>query len=129
MTITPRQHEIGRLAASGIPRSEIARRLGVTINTVHTILLRLFRRFGIESRRELAAHLLRCEVRDWNGGGRASSHGFREGDRLTVIGGRFAGRECVYVRAANSDQVRVRIGGGTFALRVKHLAKAEREAA
>lgn len=126
MTITPRQHEIARMAAAYIPRPEIARRLGVTRGTVDRTLNRLYHALNVSSRRELAPALLRVRVRHTNGGGKPSRLGLQRGDPVRVTGGRFHGFRGAYVGAANSEQIRVQIGGGVFALRARFV---EREAA
>lgn len=126
MTITPRQHEIARLAAAYLPRPEIARRLGVTRSTVDRTLNRLFHALGVSSRRELAPALMRVRVRHTNGGGRPSRLGLERGDPVRITGGRYVGFRGTYYSAANSAQIRVQIGGGVFALRARFV---EREAA
>jgi ribosomal protein L24 len=50
-------------------------------------------------------------------GGQASTTGLRRGDPVEITGGRFAGKRGEYVGAVNSRQIRVAIGGGTFAVR------------
>jgi DNA-binding CsgD family transcriptional regulator len=123
MKITPRQYEIGRLAATNLPRAEIARRAGASVRTVDVTLWRLFQRLGVSSRHELASALLQCEVRETNGGGQRSRLGFERGDPVVVRGGRFEGFVGEYVGSANSKQIRVRIGGGTFALRAQYVER------
>lgn len=130
MKLTPQQYELARLCATYVPRAEIARRLGLRERTVHTLLNRLFKRFAITSRRQLAPLLLKAEIRPCHGGGVTSSWGVEPGDEVIVHGGRFAGRRGIYLRASNSRQACVQIGGGVFALRARFIEKAhERRAA
>ena len=51
--LTPRQAEIARLAARGLPSKAIARRLVVSVRTVDNCLGQVYRRLGIASRAEL----------------------------------------------------------------------------
>lgn len=123
MTITPRQHEYLRLAATFLPRHEIARRLNVSHHTVDTILNRLFKALGVQSRREVARILPTLHVKHCNGGGRASTLGLVRGDKLQIVGGRFEGFHATYFSAANSTQVRVQIGGGVFAINKRFIER------
>lgn len=124
MKLTPRQYEIARLAASYLPRAEIARRLDTSIRTVDITLNRVFRRLGVSSRRELAHALPHVEVRETHGGGQRSRFGLERGDPVTITGGRFAGFRGAYVGAANSRQIRIQVGGGVFALRAAYVQRA-----
>lgn len=121
MTLTPLQASIARQLAAGLPMPEIARRRGCALGTVHVLSRRIRAKLGAQTPREIAAVLPLAEVRDWNGGGRPSSEGWRVGDPVRVMGGRFAGRDGEYVSTANSRQIRVRIGGGVFALARHHV--------
>ena len=51
--LTPREHEITTLAASGVTNDEIARSLFITAKTVETHLTRAYRKLGIAGRGEL----------------------------------------------------------------------------
>lgn len=53
--LTPRQREIARLAAQGLPSKAIARRLVVSVRTVDNYLGQVYRKLGIANRSELAA--------------------------------------------------------------------------
>lgn len=53
--LTPREHEIALLAASGLSSQEIADRLVLSVRTVDTHLQRTYRKLGIRRRDELAA--------------------------------------------------------------------------
>lgn len=127
--ITTRQYQFARLVATGVPRHEVARRLDVKVSTVHAMMSRLYRRLGVRSRRELAPMLLEVRVRDWNGGGRRSSHGLTRGDPVRITGGRFAGRTGEYVGNNNTAQIRIRVGGGVFALRAAFVERIDDQAA
>lgn len=124
MKLTPRQFEIARLAASYLPRAEIARRLDTSRSNVNCTLYRVFRRLGVSSRRELAHALADVEVRETNGGGQRSRLGLERGDSVTITGGRFAGFRGAYVGASNSRQIRIQVGGGVFALRALYVQRA-----
>lgn len=119
--LTPTQAEIARLLASGLPMPEIARRRGCALGTVHVLSRRIRSKLGAQTPREIAAVLPLAQVRDWHGGGRPSSEGWTPGDPVRVMGGHFAGRDGTYVSTANSNQIRIRIGGGVFALARHHI--------
>jgi DNA-binding CsgD family transcriptional regulator len=123
MKLTPRQFEIARMAASYLPRAEIARRLDTSVRTVDVTLYRVFRRLGVSSRRELAHALADVEIRETNGGGQRSRLGLERGDPVTITGGRFQGFRGAYVGASNSRQIRIQVGGGVFALRAAHVER------
>jgi len=55
--LTERQLEVANLAVRGLSDREIAERLGLSPNTVHTHLGNIFARLGISSRDEIADHL------------------------------------------------------------------------
>ncbi len=121
-TITPKRAEYARMWVAGVPHMEIARRMGVTKQTVSGMLSRIRRRYSSD-RRELAAMLGVAEIREWDGGGRPSGHGYVQGDALRIVGGRYAGRDGTYVSACNSHQVRVQVGGAVLAIRVHYLER------
>jgi DNA-binding CsgD family transcriptional regulator len=127
MTITPRQAEYARAWVAGVPQKEIARRFGVGMPTVSAMLSRIRQRYT-DDRREMAVILGDARVRHCNGGGRASRWGYVRGDALRIIGGRYAGRNATYVGASNTDQVRVQIGGGVFAIRARFCQPMEKAA-
>jgi DNA-binding CsgD family transcriptional regulator len=129
--ITSRQYEFARLVATGVPRHEVARRLDVKVNTVHAMMSRLHHRLGVRSRRELAAALPAVTVRDLRGqgGGKCSRFGLTPGDPVRITGGRFAGRTGEYAGNNNSAQIRIRIGGGVFALRAAFVQRIDDQAA
>ena len=54
-SLTPTQHEVADLAASGLTAPEIAARLFVSINTVKTHLSQVYAKLDISSRAQLAA--------------------------------------------------------------------------
>lgn len=124
MTLSPQQYEYARLAGAGLSNAEIGRRLGVKRDSAAEMIRRLCARLCVE-RRDLAAVALRARVQHRQGG-RTSTQGFERGDPVVVTGGRFARKRGVYVASANSAQVMVAIGGGTFALRRRFV---QREAA
>lgn len=53
--LTPREHDVVRLVADGRTNDEIGAALGIGAKTVETHLSRVFERFGVASRAELAA--------------------------------------------------------------------------
>lgn len=53
--LTPREHDVVRLVIEGRTNDEIGAALGIGSKTVETHLSRVFERFGISSRAELAA--------------------------------------------------------------------------
>jgi len=122
-TLTPVQFELARHWAAGLHYREAAVRAGVNVNGAHVLLRRLRERLGAATRRDMAVVLADCTVRPWDGGGQASRRGLVRGEPVRLTGGRFAGRDGVYVGANNSDQVYVRIGGGVFAVMAKYVAK------
>jgi DNA-binding CsgD family transcriptional regulator len=56
-TLTPRQLQVARLAASGCTNAEIAAGLGISINTVKVRLKEAFDRLHVNNRTELASVL------------------------------------------------------------------------
>jgi len=57
--LTAREHDVVRLVADGRSNDEIGAALGIGSKTVETHLSRVFERFGISSRAELAARAVR----------------------------------------------------------------------
>lgn len=55
--LTPREHEVAVLAASGLKNTEIARRLTVSVRTVENHLHRVYGKLGVTSRSGLNAHV------------------------------------------------------------------------
>jgi DNA-binding CsgD family transcriptional regulator len=55
--LTPREAEVARLAAAGLPSREIADRLCVSVRTVDNCLGRVFAKVGARGRADLAATL------------------------------------------------------------------------
>jgi len=56
-SLTSRQRDALRELKRGRTEAEIARRLGVTYNTVHTYVRKIYRHFGVHSKAKL---LIRC---------------------------------------------------------------------
>jgi len=121
--LTPLQYDVCRLEAVGLPRDEIARRLGTGKPTVAALVCRIRRRLGVRTRRELAAALLDCVAQEWDYNGRVTAEGLHIGDAVRITGGYFVGRTGVYAGAANSTQLRIQINGGTFALARKYIER------
>ena len=115
-TITPRQLEYARAYLNAEPRAAVAARLGVSIGSVDNMQRRLRERFGVKDRERLRWLIDTARVTQYRGG-QASSLGLQAGDAVEITGGRFAGKRGEYVGAVNGRQIRVRIGGGTFAVR------------
>ncbi len=57
--LTAREHDVVRLVADGRSNDEIGASLGIGSKTVETHLSRIFERFGVSSRTELAARAVR----------------------------------------------------------------------
>ena len=53
--LTPAEERIARLAADGMSNKEIAQHLFVTVGTVQTTLVHVYRKLGIAGRKEIAA--------------------------------------------------------------------------
>jgi DNA-binding CsgD family transcriptional regulator len=128
IALTPTQHEYARLYAAGVPRQEIARRMGVCLHTADGMLWRIRTRLGVKDRREMSAALLDVVVRERHGG-QMSALGLLPGDPIVLTGGRFAGRSGEYVGASNSRQTRVRVGGGVFSVRRWFVATPQQQEA
>ena len=62
-TLTDREREVVRLAASGLTNRDIAERLFVSVRTVTTHLYRSYSKLGVNDREHLAA-LLDTDPRD-----------------------------------------------------------------
>lgn len=60
--LTGREHLICRLAIGGTPDKEMARQLGISYWTVRTHMSRIFRKFGVANRVELASKCLAPEA-------------------------------------------------------------------
>lgn len=124
--LTPAQYECARLAATFVPRLEIARRLGLSDRTVNAHLRAAYKRLGVRRRRELAPRLLACEVRKQI---RVGRHGFARGDQVRIVGGRYVGRTGTWLKQANAHQALVTVGGGTLAIMLRFVARPNMEQA
>ena len=120
--LTPRQYDAARLIAAGVQRAEAARRLGVTCSTIDQHIRSASRRLGVEGRRELAAALLTCEVAKRP---HPSRTGLVRGQAVRIVGGRYAGRDAIYLKLANRYQALVAIGAGQVAVTARFVAAAE----
>ena len=58
-TLSEREFEVLRLAAQGLPNKEIARRMGLSIRTVHSHLASIFAKMQVGSRTEAVLLALR----------------------------------------------------------------------
>src|SRR5262249_26466009 len=56
-TLTPSERDIAELAAQGLANKEIAHRLTISVHTVEVHLSHSYRKLGVRSRTQLAAHL------------------------------------------------------------------------
>lgn len=115
--ITRTQFEYARLAAAGLRRKEIARRMQVTAGAVDRMVTRACLRLLVD-RRGLARALADCEVRNDPGGRRGC---LKRGDPVLVTGGKYAGRGGAYDSSINSRQVYVRIGSAVLAIQRGHV--------
>lgn len=118
--LTPTQYECARLAATGLPRAEIARRMGVSLHSVSSVLDRAYKRLNIRSRRQIAPLLLECRV------GSAkyqpkSRLGVVAGDSVRITGGRYGGHVGTYVRAHNSTQICIQVRGAAILAARKYV--------
>ena len=59
VTLSPREREIVRLIAKGLPNKAIAAVLDISLWTVATYIRRLFAKFGVGSRAELIARVMK----------------------------------------------------------------------
>ncbi len=55
--LTPREREIALGIADGLSRTQIADQLGISVNTVSTLIRRAYKKIGVSSQAELAARL------------------------------------------------------------------------
>ena len=122
--LTPAQYEAAAMWCAGLRITEIARRRGVSQSCVSNLIHRACSRLQVDGRRALARAMESCEIGVMPRGQR-SKHGFVAGDAVLITGGRFAGRAGMYVGRNNSDQIRIQVGGGVFALRVGNLVRVE----
>jgi DNA-binding CsgD family transcriptional regulator len=61
VALSPREHEIARMVAKGMPNKVIARVLDISTWTVGTYLRRIFAKLGVSSRPTMVAALLESE--------------------------------------------------------------------
>jgi len=54
-TLTPRELDVLKLVAQGLSNADIARRLVLSVHTVHRHLANIFRKLGLSSRSAAAA--------------------------------------------------------------------------
>lgn len=118
--LTPAQHRLALLRAAGVPTAEMARRLGVQVNTVRDRSWDINKRLGIRTRRELAQALETCVI-GFRYAGRKSRRGYVMGGPVDITGGAYAGRTGHYVGSVNTLQIRVRVGGAVVQLQAAHV--------
>lgn len=123
--LTPAQHEVARLWASGLSCAAIAARRGTCRSTATTLLASAQRALGVSDRRALAARLaVGVPLKPAKPPGRparTSRFGFEPGERVRLVGGRYAGRVAVYRAAHSARQVKVQVGGGVVAVLVENV--------
>lgn len=66
VTLSPRQRQTLLLLLEGFCEKDAARRLGLSVNTLHIHVRSVYRRFGVNSRAELLALVLRTVL--WSDG-------------------------------------------------------------
>lgn len=59
--LSPRQREVARLAAQGLPDKAIALRLGISVTTVRTHIDQMFRKLGVDNRMALVQRISRMQ--------------------------------------------------------------------
>lgn len=57
--LTPREKQVATLVASGLRRREIASKVGISVNTVATLLQRTYRKLDVRNRKALSQRLAR----------------------------------------------------------------------
>lgn len=117
MTLTESEHEVARLWACGLSCAAIAARRGTSRSTVTTLLSRAKESLGVRDRREIAARIadgVLIQTAPIGRPARTSRFGWKPGQRVRLIGGRYAGREGVYRAAYSARQVQVAIGAGVI---------------
>jgi DNA-binding CsgD family transcriptional regulator len=62
--LAPREREVAALVGAGVTRKQIATRLGISVNTVATLVRRAYRKLGVRDRKELLIRLARMELAD-----------------------------------------------------------------
>ena len=62
VVLSPREKEIARLVAKGLPNKAIAAVLDISSWTVATHLRRIFAKMGVRSRAEMVANMMRKEI-------------------------------------------------------------------
>ena len=121
--LTAREREVMLLAAEGLSNTKIARRLGISDNTVRVHLQHIYRKLRIRDRTTLAAMTVSSEIRIiklWRGGyvhegPRMDAHKFFIGQHVQYKGTSAApsGIYLVLARLPRSEH-------GEFQYRIKH---------
>ena len=118
-TLTPAQHKVACMYATGMTQREIGRRLGRSGTTIKSHVEAVYAAFGVP-RRDWPVLLTSLQVRVEKRRG-ANALGMRVGDPVRIVGGRFAGRAGTYAGRSNGAAWRVDINGAVFLITKKFV--------
>lgn len=84
--LTPRECDVARLVSDGLSNSDVAKELGISINTVKNYLFSVFDKTGVSNRAELMLYLLSNKVPSRNAAVAARfSSGTKRGPRTRKV--------------------------------------------